>query len=305
MSFEDKEGSSCAEGQEIQQSEVITETEKTSGIESNIQNEKNTETKTAPEESQIEERNNTMVNEDKALYDEILKKLDIERKEKVEEAQQKAEGSLNQETYLNQIQKIHESQAKMQLEKGLSQDFAKIQKLLQSGLINSEQGQNLKQKVLKKAFDKLVQSEKIKRNISSALKPQQPPKNIDKSQVFEEFSKNNPDFFNPSGRKEVLDYLKSDGVSVGKDELGKISEIIRTVEKSAIDRYLQKVAHEKTLNNSNETAKQRLTANAQNSGRSGDFSKTFTREQIGKMSSAEFTKYEPFIMDQLKKGFIK
>ena len=92
---------------------------------------------------------------------------------------------------------------------------------------------------------------------------------------------------------------------LGKDELSKISDIIRTVEKAAIDRYLQKVSHEKTLRDSNETAKQRLTANAQKSGFNGNFLRTFTREQIGKMSSAEFVKYESAIMEQLKKGLIR
>lgn len=307
MNFEDKESSACADIQEEQPTEVITESEKTPAFNPNTQIEEKLEVEKTSDISNIEERIDTPTPEDKALYEEILEKLDIKQREKIEEPQQqKAEGSLKQEAYLNHVQKLKESQVKMQLEKVLSQDFAKIQKLLQAGLVNSEQGQNLKKQVLKKAFDKLVQSEKTKRNLSAELMKQQPqPKNVDKSKVFEEFSKDNPDFFNPSGRKEVLDYLKSDGISVGKDELGKISEIIRVVEKSAIDRYLQKIAHEKTLKNSNETAKQRLTANAQKSGRGGGFSKTFTREQIGKMSSAEFTKYEPFIMEQLKKGFIK
>jgi hypothetical protein len=48
-----------------------------------------------------------------------------------------------------------------------------------------------------------------------------------------------------------------------------------------------------------------LTANAQNKGfQDKNFSRTFTREQIGKMSGAEFAKYEPLIMEHLKKGLI-
>ena len=123
--------------------------------------------------------------------------------------------------------------------------------------------------------------------------------------VFEEFGKSNPDFFTSDGRKEVLNYLKSDNVALGADELNEISGIIRTVEKAAIDRYLQNAAHEKTLRESNESAKQRLTANAQKLSLSGNLSRTFTREQIGKMSGAEFAKYESAIMEALGKGLIK
>ena len=77
---------------------------------------------------------------------------------------------------------------------------------------------------------------------------------------FSDFS----EFFASDGRKEVLNYLKSGDVSLNRDGLNNISNIIRTVEKAAIDRYLQKIEHEKNLRTSNETAKQRLTAPAQN-----------------------------------------
>jgi len=124
--------------------------------------------------------------------------------------------------------------------------------------------------------------------------------------VLNEFQKGKPDFFNPDGRKEVLDYLKSDGVIIGKDELEKISSMVENLEKTAIDRYLKNEAYQTNLNNSNEVAKQKLTANAQNSSfQDKNYSRSFTREQIGKMSGAEFAKYEPLIMDQLKKGLIQ
>ncbi len=63
--------------------------------------------------------------------------------------------------------------------------------------------------------------------------------------------------------------------------------------------------HEKTLNSENESAKQRLRANAQNSVSDVNKNMVFTREQIGKMSGAEFAKHERAIMDQLKKGLIR
>lgn len=272
------------ESKEIELSKV----EKKPDIEENFKQE---ETLTKEQEIKVQEIQESDI--DKNLYEEVLEKLDIKPKKEVQDIQEKSiQGKL--------------SQTETQIEKAISQDFLKIQALIKAGLINSAQGQNLKKEVLKKAFDKLVQTEKIKRALSPELKQNlQASPFVNKEKIFEEFSKSNPDFFTSDGRKEVLNYLKSDGVIVGKEELNKISEIVRLVEKAAIDRYLKKAAHEKTLRDLNETAKQRLTANAQKSGLSGNLSKTFTREQIGKMTSAEFTKYESMIMEQLKKGLIR
>lgn len=304
--IEDSTGSPPADGQEIQTPDIETKTEslsdspKKSNSENNIREKepmKNQQGTAEIHKSEIETK----------LYNEVLEKLDIVRnKQNIQEYDMQEE--LKQESYPNTIKDFGESQVETQIKTAISQDFGKIQELVKAGLINSAQGQNLKNQVLKKAFDKLVQTEKIKRALNPVLQNNtqiNTSAETDKSRVFEEFSKSNPDFFSSDGRKEVLNYLKSGNVNLGKDELGKISNIIRTVEKAAIDRYLQKVAHEKTLKNSNESAKQRLTANAQKSGSSGNFSKTFTREQIGKMSSAEFAKYEPAIMEQLKKGHIR
>ena len=81
---------------------------------------------------------------------------------------------------------------------------------------------------------------------------------------------------------------------------------ISLISKAPIQNHNLKKQQKKNLNNSNEVAKQKLTANAQNSGfKDKNFSRTFTREQIGEMSGAEFAKHEPLIMDQLKKGLIQ
>ena len=89
------------------------------------------------------------------------------------------------------------------------------------------------------------------------------------------------------------------------DEIRKISALVEKIENSAVDRYLKQKAREKTMQEENEHAKQRLTSNAQNSGYSASGNKIFTREQIGKMSSAEFAKNEKLIMEQLRQGLIK
>jgi hypothetical protein len=294
MSLEDTQGSSYTDSQDVQTPDLNTNTETFNESSNDFSSQDNFE------------KDFHMDDNDKELYENVLEKLDIKRKEKKHDIQENSvQDQLKNKDYLDKIKNLDNSQQKNQLEKILSQDFAKIQKLVKSGLINSAQGQNLKKEVLKKAFDKLVQTEKIKRALYSGQKPKKTGNSLNASQVLEDFSKNNPSFFNSGGRKEVLNYLKSGGVTLGKDELGKISELVRFVEKTAIDRYLQKTAHEKNLRNSNESAKQKLTANAQKSGFSGNLSRTFTREQIGKMSTAQFAKYEPAIMEQLRKGLIR
>lgn len=194
------------------------------------------------------------------------------------------------------------SQTKTVVENIIKQDFLKIESLMKLGAINSLQGQNLKKQVLQKAFDVIVQNEKAKQNLPPAnnAAPQS------KDEAFSEFDRENPNFFSTDGRKEVLDYLKSENVSVGKDDIKKISQMVESIEQNAISRYLKQSTYEKNLVDSNELAKQRLTANAQNSSfQDKNLSRSFTREQIGNMSSAEFTKYEPMIMEQLKKGLIR
>lgn len=290
MENEEIKDSSYADSQEIQTNDLETK-DKISSIE--LKDSETPETKINKHFYEDEP------NQD--LHNEILEKLDIVRKkEETRIKNEPKQENLAEKAYLN------DTNSKKQLETMLKQDFDKIQKLLNNGLINSTQGQNLKKEVLKKAFDKLVQTEKIKRSLFPALEKSGTMNSFqNKIHGIDEFSTSNPDFFTPEGRKEVLNYLKSGNVSLGKDDVSKISEIIRAVEKSAIDRYLQKIAHEKTLKNSNESAKQKLKANAQKTGFNGNFSRTFTREQIGKMSSAEFVKYESVIMEQLKKGLIR
>lgn len=318
MSSEDKKGSSIAEenqnehsfaadGQKLQQSDLKAKKNESSQIKNEPGSECDLKNQSNTEEAQKKEPKKTFEREiNKDLHDEILEKLDIKPKNTEQDIQKNTMQETSKQKVHTEPDDLESINTKTQVEKAISQDFEKIQKLVASGLINSVQGQNLKKQVLKKAFDMLVQTEKIRRGLSPAEdKNLQSNIPVNKDEAFEEFSKSNPDFFTSKGRKEVLNYLKSDDVIIGKDELNKISEIIRVVEQAAIDRYLQNAAHEKTLRDSNEAAKQRLIANAQKSSLSGNLSRTFTREQIGKMNSAEFTKYESQIMEQLKKGMIK
>lgn len=165
------------------------------------------------------------------------------------------------------------------------QNVKSIENLVNSGALTQEQGQNLMNYVTQKAFEMYT----------SAQNPE-PVGNV---------LANMPEFFNKDGRTDVFDYLKNSNVDFDEDEISKISSLVEKLENSAVERYLRELEHEKTLNSENETAKQKLRANAQNAFANGAENLVFTREQIGKMSGAEFAKHERAIMDQLRKGLIK
>lgn len=183
-----------------------------------------------------------------------------------------------------------------------AQKVQKIRTMMQSGMITPLQGQNLMNYVLKRAYESLLQ----KNGKSETAAPAEVQQNtFDINQSVSQFNKTNPEFFSEQGREAILDYLKSSGAKVDSEELSQISKLVEAIEKSAIERYLQKAAWEENLTKENEVAKQKLTANAQNSNGSDKKNRVFTREQIGKMSGADFTKNENLIMEQLKKGLIR
>ena len=188
-----------------------------------------------------------------------------------------------------------ETQPKTLISNEFKNNLKNLQTVLNSGLINPQQGQNLLNNIIQEALKLNVQN--LQEDLASETSVKEGP--------FTEFAKENPKFFDIEGRNEILKYLQSDNITVDKDELLKISKIVEAVENSAIERYLKKVAHEENLEKLNLQAKQKLKANAQNTKSESKNFSTFTREQIGKMTSAEFLKNEALIMDQLKKGLIK
>lgn len=243
------------------------------------------------------EESNTPVltSEEKDIYKQILEKLGIssnqqESQNLPEQSQQPAE------------ERPAKGDIETFVENTLKQDFLKIEALLNAGLINQQQTQNMKKFVIQRAFDMLVKNQRAKQN--QTYNPDL--ENQGKEAAFSEFEKEKPEFFNTESRKDVLNYLKSENVSISKDDLQKISQMIENIEQNAVDKYIEQTDYEKALKNSNELAKQRLTANAQSAGfQDANLSRIFTREQIGKMSATEFVKYEPIIMEQLKKGLIR
>ncbi|MBR5554695.1 hypothetical protein IKU74_01650 [bacterium] len=170
-------------------------------------------------------------------------------------------------------------------------DISVIESLAKAGILNPTQGQHLANYILNKAQQVLANQPK--------------PDKVQPTSGINDFVKEKPDFFNKNGRAKVLDYLKNSNSNFDKDGIAQISQLIEAIEQSAIEGYLQEQAHLKSLNDENEAAKLRLRANAQNQNPQENKSRIFTREQIGKMSGAEFAKHEKAIMEQVKKGLIR
>lgn len=179
----------------------------------------------------------------------------------------------------------------------VASDFQKIDKLVALGRLNPQQGAILKTEVLKKAFG------------SSDLQyqPQQEsPGPEENSDSFTEFEKSNPDFFSSESRKLVKNYLQNGFNTLSQEELSQIADLVKMVEESAIKEYEQSKARENAILETNNEAKKRLASTALMSAKApGASGKTFTREEIGKMSPEEFRQNESEIMTQLRKGQIK
>lgn len=215
---------------------------------------------------------------------------------KLETTSQQTEKQENIQTQFEE--RLGVNQEKSSQKSPISEEFKKnlnnLQIVLTSGLINPQQGQNLLNHIIQEALNMNVQ------NMREDSTTQ-----ISDKESSNDFTSSEAKFFDIAGRNEVINYLKSGNVSVDKDELSRIAKLVETIENSAVERYIQKVAHEQNLEKSNLQAKQKLQANAQNTKSECKNLAPFTREQIGKMTSAEFLKNEALIMNQLKKGLIK
>ncbi len=187
-----------------------------------------------------------------------------------------------------------------QLEQAIGLDVQRLQVLLQKGVLSQSQGQYLMTQLAKKAEEinkckSYVDELNKQAQVTNSTVPAQNP--------FDLFNQEHPGFFDSEGRTDVLNYIKNYGMD--KDEISQIAQLIEKLENSAIDGYLRKSAHEKSLNDENAIAKSKLTSYAQNAQNGNTYGRIFTREDIGNMSGEEFTKNEKLIMDQVKRGLIK
>ena len=187
-----------------------------------------------------------------------------------------------------------------QLEQAIATDTLRLQTMLQQGVITKQQGQYLMAQLAQRANE--INMGKTSVPFPNQAQTQQ-PQTQNQMSPLETFTEQNPEFFNVGGRNAVLDYIKN--YNLDKDEISQVAKIVEQLENSAINSYLKKSAHEKSLNDENSAAKSKLNAYAQNSTGNSNMNRIFTREDIGKMTSEEFTKNEKLIMDQVKQGLIK
>lgn len=176
----------------------------------------------------------------------------------------------------------------------MSQDFATIDFLLQNGKITQQEADGLKKQV-DSVSSKLI-LEKFPQNT--------PQNNFD--DVFSQLEKKYNSTSETLARQELKNYLKSNYATLDEKELENIFQLTDNIEKNAVENFKKQLEHEKLLKNKNEEAKSRLCTNiVDKTPESTLGSKVFTRDEIGNMSSEEFTQNEREIYSQLEKGLIK
>lgn len=106
----------------------------------------------------------------------------------------------------------------------------------------------------------------------------------------------------------LLNYLKNLDISLDAEDMKKIEDVVLELEKAAMERKSTSINSEEALNmlkNSNEIAKDRLmTGSLKGTAFQEPPAKTFSRDEIAKMSTAEFIKNEPVINYQLQNGLL-
>lgn len=247
---------------------------------------------------QNDESVNTVEANDEVQNKALLEDDKIKNNNLKHESENKSLELTENKTFSQAAQKIQE------IERQTKEDVSKVETLLKSGILNPKQGESLIQQIIKKGYAELQQID-LKPDELKDDKNLQNDMQFDKAQAIIEFEKDKPDFFKQDGRLDVLNYIKSGILEFDKEELEHISTLIEKIEKSAVERYIKQAEYEAKLKQTNEEAKSRLSANAQNAKDTSGKQIAFTREQIGKMSSSEFNKNEKLIMEQLKQGLIR
>lgn len=106
-------------------------------------------------------------------------------------------------------------------------------------------------------------------------------------------------------RKCLLNYLQNSGVELDEADLKNIEAVVLELEKNALARGNNTQIPLDKLNMDNEIAKERLmTGSMRGSGVQKAPEKLFSRDEIAKMSTAEFIKNEPVINYQLQNGLL-
>ncbi len=108
-------------------------------------------------------------------------------------------------------------------------------------------------------------------------------------------------------RECLLNYLQNSGVELDEEDLKEIEAVVLELEKNALmhENLNKGINSFDSLNRDNESAKKRLmTGSMRGSSTQKPPEKLFSREEIAKMSTAEFIKNEPVINYQLQNGLL-
>ena len=136
---------------------------------------------------------------------------------------------------------------------------------------------------------------------------QQSPQASSVLAALAQFEADKPGYFgaNPV-RGQLRDYLNANCAHLSQEEITAILAMASGLESQAVENFKSQSELDKTILNSNNTAKSKLSTEAARAAASGVYSKPpFTRQQIAAMSMDEYRKNEKEIFDQYKKGLIK
>lgn len=189
-----------------------------------------------------------------------------------------------------------------QMEQEIGAKIQQVQYLVAQGVITQDQGRSLLTQLADRAQQINMYKSAQGQTGNQPVNVSEQPSVMPPSNPMDLFHQERPGFFEAEGRGDVLNYLKN--CDLDKDEIVRIAQLVEGLENSAVDKYLKKSKYEKSLNDENKLAKSKLTAYAQDRGSDNNFTRIFTREDIGRMSGEEFNKNEKLIMDQVKQGLI-
>lgn len=180
----------------------------------------------------------------------------------------------------------------------LQEHLKYVDALILAGIIDTETGKSIKQRMTANLTAK-----------AGASMPQggfQTPQTLTVPKETQGVNFENSEFL--KARTCLLNYLKNLDISLDEEDMRKIEDVVLELEKAAIQRGSAYGGADnllKMLASTNELAKERLATGAMGSSNLSQApKKLFSRDEIAKMSTAEFIKNEPIINYQLQNGLI-
>lgn len=176
---------------------------------------------------------------------------------------------------------------------------------------NREKGHgecNLNLKEHLKYADALVLAGIIDKNTANSIKEKMTAQ-FGKASDVQPVSKNRANFESDflKARNCLLNYLNSLEIELDEKDLAQIESVVTELEKNAIERQNKENSKSaiEALNSTNELAKNRLNCTTLTNPAANSIpKKSFTMDEIAKMSTAEFLQNEPAINYQLQNGLL-